>query len=131
MRSVELKTHKIHFRPLGELRTLRIDPQSDGEAREGIGSGYPLVHTSPPRRLRHLDLGVFAAWKSVPNFYYTFMVTLPPRFPTPMFASPAHNSVYEFADRSSRHRTAEGVGLDLLYSGALAASSATKRSLLA
>jgi len=61
MRPVELKTHKNPFSagappltPLGELRTLCIDSQSDGE---GIGSGYPLLLTSPPQR----DLGVFAA----------------------------------------------------------------------
>jgi len=42
------------------------------------GGGYPLPIPLPPRRLRRLDLGVFAASKSksVPIFYHRFMVTL-------------------------------------------------------
>jgi len=68
MRSVELKRHKIYFRPwgtpLGELRPLTIDPMVGW--RGDIISPIPF----PPRHFRRLYLGVFAVSKSVPNFYH-------------------------------------------------------------
>ena len=59
--------------PAGELRTLPIDPIVGWR---GDREGDTPLHTFPLRRLRLLDLGVFAASKSVPNFHHRFMVTL-------------------------------------------------------
>jgi len=41
----------------------------------GWGWRYPLPIPVPARHLRRLDLGIFTASKSVPNFYHRFMVT--------------------------------------------------------
>jgi len=70
VRSVELKTHQIHFqtertglRPGSRWGSFYDAPRPASQIERGI----PLPHTFPPGRFRRLDLGVFAASKSVPN----------------------------------------------------------------
>jgi len=64
MRSVELK----RTNPFSAARAPPLTPTLLGELRT-LPQGISPPHSFPPRRL---DLGVFAASKSVPNFSHRF-----------------------------------------------------------
>jgi len=66
MRSIELKVQQLHIRP-GRRSGAYDAPQ---DRLVGLGWGYPL-------RSRRSISASSPPWKSVPNFYHRFMVTLP------------------------------------------------------